>query len=125
MGISRHSGIWLAPIDSLEAVGCVTSRADVHGCCGGGQIVAGDSQADRRVAFGDQQPSNPNAPSGIAERTIAAELSLAGDASLSARRPHPGFYSPSVPPPSSDGERITQARTHPTSRRSHFPLPPT
>src|SRR5260370_38991337 len=98
MGISRHSGIWLAPIDSLEAVGCVTSRADVHGCCGGGQIVAGDSQADRRVAFGDQQPSNPNAPSGIAERTIAGELSLAGDASLSAGSPAPFITSPSVTP---------------------------
>src|SRR5258708_23904263 len=74
MGIRRHSGNWLAPIDYLEAVGCVTSRADVNGCSGGGQIVAGDSQADRRVAFGDQQPSNPNAPSGIAERTIAASF---------------------------------------------------
>src|SRR5258708_30920565 len=110
MGIRRHSGNWLAPIDYLEAVGCVTSRADVHGCCGGGQIVAGDSQADRRVAFGDQQPSNPNAPSGIAERTIAGELSLAGDASLSAGRAPPFIDPPSAPRLSSRGRTRTRAQ---------------
>src|SRR5258708_18492339 len=121
MGIRRHSGNWLAPIDYLEAVGCVTSRADVHGCCGGGQIVAGDSQADRRVAFGDQQPSNPNAPSGIAERTIAGELSLAGDASLSAGLAPLLICAPSAPRLASAGGAGARGKHRPAAREGRYP----